>query len=223
MATPSEKLEVTPYRNDEEVQEVETKARTIADEARELQVVDEASNATALEMLTAARGYVKKIDRLKKRWLDPLNKQVKLIRGDFDAMKSPAQEADQILSRKTSDYRARVKEAQRKEQARLNKLAERRQERAAKRAEERGEDAPPVIPLAPKVEAPAKTVETESGAKVTYRKRTHFEVIDAAQIPREYLSIDEKKIGAAVRAGIATPENPIPGVRIWVTEEPVVR
>ncbi len=223
MATPARILDVAPYRDDEEVVAAETLARTVADEARELDVVDEASNATALEMLTAVRTTVKRIDALKKRWLDPINKQVKLIRADFDAMAAPAKEADAVLTRKTSAYRMKVAEAARKEQARLNALAARRQERAALRAEERGEDPPPVIPIVPKVEAPAKTVATDSGAKVTYRKQTHFEIVDAAQVPREYLSVDEKKVGAAVRAGIATPENPIPGVRIWITEEPVVR
>lgn len=223
MATPAPVLEVATYRHDEEVEAAASLARTVADEARELEVVDEASNTTALQMLTAVRTTVKRIEALKKRWLDPLNAQVKLIRGDFDAMKAPAQEADQILSRKTSAYRAKVAEAARKEQARLNALAARRQERAAARAEERGEDAPPIIPLVPKVEVPAKTVATEGGAKVTYRKQTHFEIVDAAAVPRAYLSVDEKKVGAAVRAGIATPDNPIPGIRIWITEEPVVR
>ncbi len=222
MAATASALELAP-RQDEEVLAVETQARTIADEAHDLQIVDEQANATALEMLSTVRSTVKRIEALKKRWLEPLNKQVKLIRADFDAIAAPAKEADAILSRKTSAYRAKVAEAARKEQARLNALAAKRQERAAVRAEERGEDPPPIIPLVPKVETPAKTVATGSGAKVTYRKQTHFEILDAAAVPREYLSVDEKKVGAAVRAGIATPENPIPGIRIWITEEPVVR
>jgi len=42
-------------------------------------------------------------------------------------------------------------------------------------------------------------------------------------VPREWCCPDERKIGAAVRAGIVTPDDPIPGVRIWTTEQPVVR
>jgi hypothetical protein len=214
--------EVVAYREDPEVVEVQTQARTIADEARDLAIVDEASNAQALTMLSQARKYSKNIDALKKRWLDPLNAQIKVIRGDFEAMAAPAKEADQILSRKTSEYRAKVQEAARKEQERLRLLAERRQEKAAAKAEAKGLEPPAVIPLVPTVAAPAKTMQTEAGS-VTFRKQTHFEVVDASQVPREYWTLDEKKIGAAVRAGIATPDNPIPGVRIWTTEEPTVR
>lgn len=223
MATPAHVIDLAPYQSDEEVQEAQTAVRTIADEARELQIVDEASNSLALDMLSQVRKAGKRIDALKKRWLDPLNAQIKLIREDFDAMAAPAKEADSILARKTSDYRLKVQEAARKEQERLRLLAEKRQAKAAERAEERGLEAPPVMPIVPTVAAPAKTVATESGAKVTYRKQTHFEVVDASQVPQQYWTLDEKKIGAAVRAGIASPENPIPGVRIWITEEATVR
>jgi hypothetical protein len=222
MAATASALELAP-RQDEEVLAVETQARTIADEAHDLQIVDEQANATALEMLSTVRSTVKRIEALKKRWLEPLNKQVKLIRADFDAIAAPAKEADAILSRKTSAYRAKVAEAARKEQARLNALAAKRQERAAARAEERGEDPPPIIPLVPKVETPAKTVATGSGAKVTYRKQTHFEIVDAAVVPREWCIPDTKKLGAAARAGIIGPDNAPSGVRVWVTEEPTVR
>ena len=213
---------VAPYMADQDVLAAKQEVRTIADEARELEIVDEASNAQALNMMAACRKAGKRMDALKKRWLDPLNSQLKLIRSDFDTMAAPAKEADRILTQKTGAYRMKVAEAARKEQARLNALAARRQEKAAARAEERGEDAPPVIPLVPTVAAPAKTVATDEG-KVTYRKTPHFEIVDASAVPREYLSVDEKKIGAAVRSGIATPDAPIPGVRIWITEEPVVR
>jgi len=213
---------VAPYRSDEEVIAAEQQAVTIADQARALKVVDEASNAAALNMLSACRKAVKKIDGLKKRWLDPLNAQVKLIRSDFDEMASAAREADKILTAKTTDYRTAVQEKARKEQARLNALAAKRQEKAAKRAAEKGEDAPPVVPITPTVIGPAKTVETDDG-KVTYRKVIRGEVIDADAIPREWCCPDEKKLGAAARAGIITPENCPAGYRITITEEPVVR
>lgn len=219
----SQTLAVATYQDDQEVIKAQAAARTIADDARELEIVDEATNSTALSLLSQARKHVRKIDALKKRWLDPLNAQVKLIRGDFDAMAAPAKEADQILARKTSEYRMKVAEAARKEQERLRRLAEKRQAAAAARAEAKGLEAPPVVPIVPTVAAPAKTVATDCGAKITYRKQGHFEILDPAAVPREYLSVDEKKVGAAVRAGIATPDNPIPGIRIWITEEATVR
>lgn len=216
-------LALATYREDAEVVEVQTQAGTIADEARALTIVDDASNNYALTLLSQSRKHVKRIDELKKRWLDPLNEQIKLIRGDFDQMAAPAKEADQILSRKTSDYRMRVAEAARKEQERLRVLAEKRQAAAAARAEAKGLEAPPVIPLVPVVSAPAKTVETDAGAKITYRKQIHCEITDPNAVPREWCCPDERKLGVAARGGIITPENCPAGVRVWVTEEATVR
>ena len=216
-------LAVAQYREDTEVLEAESEVCSIADVARELVIVDEATNNQALVLLAQCRKSVRRIDDLRKRWLDPLNQQVKLIRDDFEKIAAPAKEADGILARKTADYRMKVQEAARKEQERLRLLAEKRQEKAVARAEERGLEPPTVIPLVATVAAPAKTVETETGAKITYRTQTHFEIVDAAKVPDEFKTVDEKKIGAAVRAGIFTAANPIPGVRIWTTEEPTVR
>lgn len=216
-------LDIAPYRADAEVQEAETAVRTIADAARELQITDEATNAVALDLLSQARKGGKRIDALKRRWLDPLNAQLKLIRADFDTLAAPAREADQILSAKTSRYRQQALEAARKEEARLRALAEKRQERAAQKAEARGEEPPAAQPIVPTVAPPAKSVETQAGAKVTYRKVIRGEVVDAAAIPREWCCPDEKKLGAAARAGIITPESCPAGYRITITEEPVVR
>lgn len=216
-------LALATYQDDQEVLEAQTEVRTIADDARELVIVDEATNGHALDMLAQCRKGVKRIDALKKRWLDPLNEQIKLIRSDFDEMAAPAKEADQILSRKTSDYRMQVQEAARKEQQRLRLLAEKRQAAAAVKAEVRGVEPPPVMPIAPTVAPPAKTVATDSGAKITYRKQYHFEITDPYAVPLKWCCPDDKKIGAAVRAQIITADNAPAGVRVWVTEEATVR
>jgi hypothetical protein len=215
-------LALATYTDDEEVLEVQTQARTIADEARELVISDEATNSVALDMLSQVRKAGKRIDALKKRWLDPLNDQIKLIRQDFDAMAAPAKEADQILSQKISRRRMEVQEAARKEQERLRLLAEKRQERAVAKAEERGVEPPAVMPLLPTVVPPAKTVATASGS-ISFRKQTHLEITDPNAVPREWCCPDEKKLGAAARAGIITPENCPAGVRVWITEEAAVR
>jgi hypothetical protein len=62
----------------------------------------------------------------------------------------------------------------------------------------------PVVVLPMRVTAPG----------ISYREVWRYEVIDPAQVPREYLTIDHTKLGSVVRAlkSAAT----IPGVRIWV-------
>jgi len=53
-------------------------------------------------------------------------------------------------------------------------------------------------------------VRTEAGS-ATQRKVWKHEITDEAQVPREYLMIDEAKVRQAVKQGIRE----IPGVRIF--------
>jgi hypothetical protein len=203
------------YQLDHEVIAVETAIRTIADEADELNVVDEATNTVALDMLWRVRKAGKRIDALKTRWLDPLNAQIKLIRSDFDAMAAPARKADVILARKTSEYRLALAEAVAAEQRRLEEETKKAIELADLYRALGETPAPvPVVLVAP----PPKSVTTNAGSKITYRSTVHFEVENESLIPAEFWFIDQSKLGVAIRAG-----QTIPGVRVWKTEEPVVR
>jgi len=212
-------LALAPYQEDEEVRETQSLAVTIADRARALEIVDEATNAQAIAILADCRKTVKTIDQLRRKFVDPLNQHVKTINAFFAENAAPAKEADSILSGKTSAYRMKVQEAARKEQERLRLLQERRQEKAAARAEEKGLDAPPVIPIVPTVAPPPKSVKTGAGT-VTYRKTSHMEVADPEAVPREWCIPDERKIRAALINGIVSE---IPGVKFWWTEEATVR
>jgi hypothetical protein len=207
----------TLIHSDIEVRTAESTILTIADEARALDIVDDTTNAVALDLLSQVRATVKTLDAARKRYVGPLNDHVKLINADFARMSAPAEEADKILARKTSDYRAQTVAAARAEQDRLRAEAEKAQAEAIEEAAVWG-TAPTIVPV-PVVEAPAKTLVTAAGSTTTFRNTPHFEIIDPNQVPLEYYSIDEKKVGAAVRSGIS----PIAGVRIWWTEEPVVK
>lgn len=194
---------------DADVQEIEGESHTIADLARGLVIVDDATNTMALDGLSRARRAVKQVEELRHRFVDPLNAQVKAINDYFRQMSAPAAEADGILAGKTSAWRALQQQAARAEQARLSALA------VAPRPAGSG----PAPFLAPMLAVPPKTMQTASGSVVGFREVAHFEIVDAMEVPADYWQIDEKKLGAAVRAGVRT----IPGVRIWTTEEPAVR
>lgn len=216
MAMPATQVEIY---EDHDVREAQAAVRTVADEARELVIHDDASDLAAKTLLGHVTSARKRIEALKKRWLDPLNQQVKLIRGDFDAMAAPAAEAEQILRGKVAVYYREKQEAARREEERLRKLAEKRQEKAIAKAEAKGEEPPlPVIPM-PTIAAPAKTTRTETGSAVTMRKVWKWRVVDEQQIPREYFVLDEKKLNAVVKAGLRE----IPGVEVYETEEVTVR
>lgn len=56
---------------------------------------------------------------------------------------------------------------------------------------------------------------------LSYRDDWHFDVIDANLIPRDYLKIDESKIGKIVRALKRTTN--IPGIRVYSIKVPIGR
>ena len=67
---------------------------------------------------------------------------------------------------------------------------------------------PPIIPIRP----PART---ESGALAYQVKSWKFEIVDADIIPRQFLTVDEKKIREAVDLGLRD----IQGVRVYENVE----
>lgn len=86
-------------------------------------------------------------------------------------------------------------------------------------------EAAPVQPPPPPTPAPLdlpaarpSVTRTESGSAHT-RKRWKFEVVDAMQVPRQYLMVDDRLLRAAVSDG----EREIPGVRIYAEDDLAVR
>jgi len=75
------------------------------------------------------------------------------------------------------------------------------------------------VKLPDPVEMPRETrIATEAGT--VYEKRSwKFLIEDAAQVPREYLMVDERAIRDAVKAGVRE----IPGVKIYEHKDIAVR
>ena len=53
------------------------------------------------------------------------------------------------------------------------------------------------------------------------RETWHFEVTDASKIPLEFMTVDERAIGAMVRSRKGATN--IPGVRVWSTTNVTAR
>jgi len=61
----------------------------------------------------------------------------------------------------------------------------------------------------------------ESGAVASLKANWTYEVLDIAQVPREWLMIDDRKVRAAIRAEDGLRD--IPGLRIYDDARTVVR
>lgn len=220
--TPEAEQILTP----EVVKFVKTETYQISRELNTLEVKNSEDDKKAVELGLANKSALKRIESFRLAIVGPLNDHIKNINGIFKKIMEPFERNDSTIKQKRDVYlreqerlrieeQRRIDEQHRKEQAALDEARRKEQEKLNKKAEKKGIEAPilppaTVLPPPPKVEV-SQTVRTDIG-RSTVRKIMKFEVIDLALVPREYLMPDEKKIGAAVRAKLATQ---IPGVKIW--------
>lgn len=172
------------------------KATTIAIEKSEDMV-------PATEFLKQVTARKKRIEELRIFFTKPLNDHIKQINVEFKKTLYPLEEIEKDIKGKMIDFRRIEAENIHKEQERLLKKSE--QMKTEKKKEEYKEKAE---------ELKQETkVESKSGS-VRVRKVWKFEIIDEAQIPREYLKVDETAIRQAVSGGLRE----INGIRIYEDE-----
>ena len=179
-------------------------------------VKDEETSVVAAVALTRVRAFLKSIDEERKAYIQPFNDFVKEINSKSKSLCEDLVKAHLHLISELRDYRQQIEKARQKEQARLDRLAQRRFERA----EAQGK--PTLIPeaISSIVRGAPKSVETEV-SKVTFRTDWRAEIVDESLLPRQYLIPDEVGILAMIRATKGTVK--IPGVRAYSVEVPVTR
>jgi hypothetical protein len=123
-----------------------------------------------------------------------------------DALKA---KVDMVVSEINRYQRARL-EAERKAAAEREE-AERRAAAAF--------DEPAPAPVAPVAVKEAARVTSFSGVKATASRKWVHEITDPAQVPRQYLMVNE----AAIKAAIAGGAREIPGVRIYEDVRTAIR
>ena len=181
-----------------------------------LKVTNEASQIEATAAHAEIHGYLKQIESEKLLVTKPAREWVQDINDRVLNLIIPLKKLRDNLLLELRTYRDSIREAQVKEQARLQKLADNR----AARAEAAGRPAPLPEAVAPLVSGPPKSLETDMGS-TSFRTDWKAEIVNGSLLPREYLMPDETKINAVVRASKGTI--PIPGVRIYSIEVPVTR
>ena len=187
--------------------------------------------------------HVKYINGEFKTIIDPLSRIDELLRGKILAFRRRTQEAIDATRRKADEDKRNAEEERRRAEAEHAKAAADRARadldaefaatplegqlalslakvagataiEAAQRAgaaDARVVAATSTLALA----QPPPRVVSAGDHTVAARKRWTFEIIDAAQVPRDFLAINEKAIRIAVRTGARE----IPGVRIFEAEE----
>jgi hypothetical protein len=201
-----------------EVAEVATEAQAIAQLAATFTVANAEQYAAAGDELKRVKAAQKRLDEVRLGMTRPLDSAKRAVMDFFRRPTQLLDDAELGIKRAMvtwSDEQERIRrEAQRKAEEAARKERERLEAQAAKAAAEGkvekadtlAERAATVVPIVVPTEAPRV-----SGTSM--REDWKFEVVDAAQVPREYLAVDEKKLGAVVRALKA--DAAIPGVRVF--------
>lgn len=188
-----------------------------------LKVVDEEGLKTAGEMLVQLKGWQEKLDDARLSRTRPLKEQAKRIEALFHPFNEKIEMWTKQLKARSLAFHQMQAQQVKEQQKKL--LAE------ATEAQEAG-DINKASALATQSAEMAVTTNTTllAGGHTTLRHPWTFEVEDLGKVPEEYKSLDEKKVNAAIRAGLRDMDaegNPveakdgqrerfaIPGIRIF--------
>ena len=189
----------------------------VARQAEAHEVRDEASVSAAVPIAGQAKALAKAIDERRRELVERPNQYVRAVNNLARQFTDRLEAAERGLKAKLAEYQHRLellrREAERAAQERARALeAELKAE-----AEAHGVEAPQVpMPVLPK---PETVVRTDEGMTAYTRKVWTFAVVDEAQVPREYLSLDRQKVLGAIRAGVRE----IPGLRIYEETQVSIR
>lgn len=177
-----------------EVKTIQAQGAQVLETAQNLEV-SLATQKRAIDLLSLIAEAKKQLEAKRRAAVDPLNQKVKEINAFFRNLEQPFNEADKIVRQKIVQFRAEEEQRRREEEKKLQETN--------------------MFAIVPKL---ATTQRAEMG-QATAHKVWEFEIEDEAQIPREYLSVDTKKIREAIKQGVRH----IPGVRIFQTERLTIR
>lgn len=169
----------------------------------------------AVEFCSQAKARVDLLEIARTRLVKPLNDHVKMINAEFKGVVTPIEDAIKSIKLGISAYRQSEDMKAAEEQKALL-------EQEAKLAARQGDVAgiQEIAKAHAEVEAAAPSIVRTQTGKASFRTDPKFEIVDATQIPREFLMPDEAKIRAYARE--TKGNGTIQGVRIWNEKTPII-
>lgn len=201
-----------------EVQEIVQTSETLLAVGTAYSVASAADYQVAGDELKRVKDAQKKLDALRKSMTQPLDAAKKAILDFFRTPEEKLARAESGIKRAmlafSEEEERKRREIQARAEAEARKERERLEKQAAKAAEKgQVEKAAVLEQAAAATVAPIAMPEPARVTGVSTREVWRFEVVDPALVPRDYLAVDEKKIGGVVRA--LKGDTRIPGVRVW--------
>jgi len=210
-----------PESNDPRITRVRQDAEGVIGVARNFTVADQASYVEAASVLQTIKALAKKADEERKSITAPMDAAKKRVMDLFRPMTDALTQAETELKRRmmiwkseqdriAREERRKAEEAARKERERLEKQAAKAEAAGKVERADTLRDRADLVVAAPPVAEPPKI------EGIATRQIWRFEITDAGKVPDQYKTVNEKKVGAVVRA--LKGDTDIPGVRVWAEE-----
>lgn len=210
-----------------------SRAQQLAEACQKIAVNSQDSYIAASETLKAVKGLRAELETICRPEIDAKHKAHKEALKQFSDGDAPLAQGESTLKRSLLAWDQEQERIRRQEQERLQReaqaaadaealrVAEEQKIREAIAAEEAGDKEAAAAILEKPVEVTTPVfvppivlpVATPRVEGISKRQNWKFTITDAALIPREYLTVDEKKIGAVVRA--MKDQTKIPGVQAY--------
>ena len=202
-----------------EVIEVTTLALSVPDQARAILIKSQADYARAGEIILTIKAIRKKITETFKPIKQKMDAAKQEVLDQERKADAPLKEAEAFLTPQIIAWSAEQEKIRLAEEKRLQEIArkeeEDRQLSAAVDAEIHGDkDSAEEIINTP-VYVPPVVVQKEvpKVAGMSIRENWKFRIIDETKIPRQYLKVDDVKIGGVVRS--LKLQHNIPGIEVY--------
>jgi hypothetical protein len=163
--------------------------------------VDTAEDETvAADFLSQVKRITKEIEEKRQDFVGPANAYVKKINSLFKPFTDRLAVVEDRVKRAMSAYRTRVAAAEAAERKRIQE----ENDKAMKVAAQAMKDGKPFeVPQLQSMAQTSNVAGSRGGA--VYRTVKKWRVRDEALVPRSFLAIDDRKVTAAVKAGVEVP------------------
>jgi hypothetical protein len=188
--------------------------------AQSIIVSDSNGEVMAASFLGKVKSVLKKIEAKRKEYVAPLNDVVGTINSDAKKSAAPFVQAESIIKKALSDYAVELDKKRRDEEAARSAEQRKLLEQAVVAAPAKQEEILEKIGDIESAPLPAVTkgAYSDSGM-VSYRKVWKWRVKSENDIPRQYLTVHDASITAAVRCGVRD----ITGIEIYEEKTVVTR
>lgn len=175
-------------------------------QAASLVVRSASARQLATDLFDAIRAFRKQSEAQKEEVCRPLKTAWEEAKQPFDEFKKECEQHEAALSRKMGEWDREQERMAKEAQAKIQAKIDAENAKKIAKAEEKGRDLSEVVlKVAPVVQAPAKTVETQAGTKVTRTVKKVYEPIGIPSLMKDFpqlFDINMARFNALAKTGM---------------------